>query len=146
MPYRKIDNHIKSKIQRLLAADHWRSDVVVSKSECFRFIAYKWDQRLRQYETLDFSKQMLKNRSRDVCTLIRNSMLKYHKRHFYLYQDEFVRFLNEKWCIEISRSTVNRILKSENISRKKEQRVNHTQNRALRIAWQVDMIFNFVTH
>lgn len=49
-------------------------------------------------------------------------------------------FLLEEWDIQVSQSTISRLLKNHRVSRKKGQRLGEGQSQPLRTAWQADML------
>ena len=144
MSYRKIDSFFKAQIIALLIKSHWRLDAIAGKFFVHIRTAKRWEERMQRYEQLNLSRSRREDRSSVLCTLIKNSLLKFRRQNPWTYQDEMIRFLVEEWNVKIHQTTVSNILKREIISRKKGQRVEHTQSAQLRVAWQIDITSNFV--
>ena len=145
MPFRKIDSSTKAKATVLQQNGHWRPDAIARKASCHLSTAYRWEGRLQRYGQPNLPHSLRKGRSKALCELIKNSLLKFRKRKSWTYQNEMTMFLEKEWNVQVHRSTISRILKKKAITRKKEQGVEQTQSTQLRIVWQADMTRNFVT-
>ena len=71
------------------------------------------------YDVFNLSHALRASKSRRLFILMKNSMLKYHKTHFWLYQNELITYLKKKWNIIVSQFIVYRVLKQTKINRKK---------------------------
>ena len=87
--------------------------------------------------------QFFSNRSRILTIYIKNIIIEFLKRRFWLYHDEINFFLNEKWKVKINIFTICKTLKKKTHKSKKKQRFSNKQNDQLRVAWQTN-IFDFI--
>ena len=143
MPYRKIDSATLSKATVLLKHGHWRPGAIANKSHTSLSTAYRWENSIQRHGVPRRPKKLPGGRPPRLTTFILNQMLEYLKQHPWLYQDELARYLQEEWSVVLSRQSVGEYLRKAGISRKKGQRIGHTQSRQLRVAYQADMASNF---
>ena len=137
MIYRRIDTAIKSKDVKFLRS-HWRSDAVVFKSYCHRFIIYRWKQKLQIFEVFNSSDRFKIDVSRRIITATKNALLKYQRRHSYAFLNELALYFKEKWEIHVHKFTVFQFLRRKQITHKKEKLMK-LRSQLLCIEWQVKM-------
>ena len=108
--YKKIDFVTKFRVVALYNA-HWKSQVIVTYAHCIEKTIQRWERRMQIYDVSNLSHTFRASKSRRLSTLVKNSMLKYHKTHSWLYQDELITYLKKKWDIIVSQLIVYRVLK-----------------------------------
>ena len=108
--YKKIDFVIKFRVVTLYNA-HWKFQVIVIYVYCIERTIQRWKRRMQIYDVFNLSHALRASKSRRLSTLMKNNMLKYHKTHLWLYQDELITYLKKKWDIIVSQLIVYRVLK-----------------------------------
>lgn len=137
MVYRRIDTATKTKAVALTAC-HWKPEAIAEKSHCSLSTAYRWEQRLQTFGAPNLPRHGRNGAPRKIPTAARKSLLEYHCRHPYLYQDELALFMEEEWDITVHRSTISRLLKQARISHKKGELIG-PRSQTLRNEWQARM-------
>ena len=137
MVYRRIDTVSKTKSSALLQG-RWRPKAVAERYSCHSSTVYRWEKRLQVYNDISPAYPSKRGRSKKINTAAKEALLEYQRRHPYAYQDELAIFLEEEWEIYVHRSTVARLLKKEQISRKKGELIG-PRSQLLRSDWQTRM-------
>ena len=78
-------------------------------------------------------------KDRKIHDAAKEALLNYTAEYLFLYQDELVRFLEEEWDIQTTKTTVARLLKADRQSKKKGSR-NGPRSDMLRADWQTFML------
>ncbi|CAF9942716.1 hypothetical protein IMSHALPRED_004478 [Imshaugia aleurites] len=129
---RPLGTVARTKAEHLLYA-HWKPPAVANETKCGRATAYRWNQRIQMYRTIDIPYAQSAGRPRRITTAAKEWLLEYHARRPWAYQDELAIALEEEWGIMVSQPTICRVLKDSKISRKKGQRVGQKRNLELRV-------------
>ena len=125
-----------------LPRHHWKPTAIADKLHCHPTTIYRLEKRIQMYESASAKSPLSERpgRPRLLHQAAKQSLFEYQRRHPYLYQDELMTFLEEEWGIKVSQPTMSLLLKQNNITLKKGQRLQGRSSQLLRTAFQAEML------
>ena len=130
---------IRSRIIRYLLL-HWKPEIIAVEVHCSLRTVYSIQESLFIWDSLFQPSFRPQSRSRNVIKAVEKSLMKHLEEQPWAMQKEMIWFLWKKWNISVHQSTIFKILKRKRWSEKKNRRINHRQNKKLRLIWIIDLL------